>query len=357
MTEPTLVHIVDDVPELEGLERLPMVLVLDGFLDAGNAAARAAQHLVDLADTRVVATFDVDQLHDYRARRPPMSFVRDHYASYDPPRLVVRLCHDTGGTPYLLLHGPEPDIRWEAFCRGVRTVVERFGVHRVVSLGSVPMAVPHTRPIAITQHANDPDLLTGESRWRGELRIPSSAQAVLEVRLGEWGHDAMGFVAHIPHYLAQLDYPAASISLLEHVERAAWLTVDLSGLRAEAEDREAEVSPLPLRQRGRRRGGGRPGAAVRHLRAGRGQRSGAARDRPAAPDRRRDRRPGRAVPRRASTGPTPTPTTTEGLRCPHPPRSSSSCSRWRTSTATCSAASSPTPACSGSSAARSPRRR
>ena len=93
--------------------------VLDGFLDAGNAAARAAQHLVDLADSRVVATFDVDQLHDYRARRPPMSFVRDHYASYEPPRLVVRLCHDTGGTPYLLLHGPEPDIRWEAFCRGV----------------------------------------------------------------------------------------------------------------------------------------------------------------------------------------------------------------------------------------------
>jgi hypothetical protein len=104
------------------------------------------------------------------------------------------------------------------------------------------MAVPHTRPIAITHHANNPDLLTGESPWRGELRIPSSAQALLELRMGEWGHDAMGFVAHIPHYLAQLEYPAASIALLEHVERAAWLTVDLSGLKAEAEDREAEVA-------------------------------------------------------------------------------------------------------------------
>ncbi|QBR91002.1 PAC2 family protein [Nocardioides euryhalodurans] len=242
MTEPTLVHIVDDVPELEGLDRLPMVLVLDGFLDAGNAAARAAQHLVDLGESRVVATFDVDQLHDYRARRPPMSFVRDHYANYDPPRLVVRLVRDTGGTAYLLLHGPEPDIRWEAFARAVRTVVQRFGVTTVVSMGSVPMAVPHTRPIAITHHANNAELLTGESPWRGELRIPSSAQALLELRLGEWGHDAMGFVAHIPHYLAQLDYPAASISLLEHLEIAARLTVDLSGLRAEAEDREAEIT-------------------------------------------------------------------------------------------------------------------
>ena len=239
-----LVHIVDEVPGLDDGDHpaLTLVLVLDGFLDAGNAAARAAQHLVDLADSRVVATFDVDQLHDYRARRPPMSFVRDHYASYEPPRLVVRLCHDTGGTPYLLLHGPEPDNRWEAFTGAVRSVVERFGVTRVVSMGSVPMAVPHTRPIAITHHANNPELLTGESPWRGELRIPSSAQALLELRMGEWGHDAMGFVAHIPHYLAQLEYPAASIALLEHVERAAWLTVDLSGLKAEAEEREAEIT-------------------------------------------------------------------------------------------------------------------
>jgi len=242
VTEAPLVHIVDDVPELEGVERLPMVLALDGFLDAGNAAARAAQHLADLSEARIVATFDVDQFHDYRARRPPMSFVRDHYEAYDAPRLVVRLVRDTGGTPYLLLHGPEPDNRWEAFARAVRSVVERFDVTRVVAMGSVPMAVPHTRPIAITHHANDPELLTGESPWRGELRIPSSAQALLEVRLGEWGHDAMGYVAHIPHYLAQLEYPAASIALLEHVELAAWLTVDLSGLRAEADDREAEVA-------------------------------------------------------------------------------------------------------------------
>jgi predicted ATP-grasp superfamily ATP-dependent carboligase len=198
---------------------------------------------VDLGDTGpVVATFDVDQFHDYRARRPPMSFVRDHYEAYDAPRLVVRLLRDSGGTPYLLLTGPEPDNRWEAFARAVRTVVERFGVTRVVSMGAVPMAVPHTRPIAITHHANNPDLITGDSPWRGELRIPSSAQALLEVRLGEWGHDALGFVAHIPHYLAQLDYPKASAALLENVERAGRLTVDLSGLAAEAEDREAEIA-------------------------------------------------------------------------------------------------------------------
>ena len=250
MADNRLVHIVDDVPELDGPQRpesLTMVVVLDGFLDAGSAAARAAQHLVDLDDTgpgagRVVATFEVDELHDYRARRPAGSFVVDRYQDYDAPRLVVRLLHDTGGTPYLLLQGPEPDIRWEGFARAVREVVERFGVTRTIAMGSVPMAVPHTRPIALTHHANDPELLIGVSPWRGELRVPSSAQALLEIRMGEWEHPMQGFVAHIPHYLAQLSYPQASAALLEQVELAGRLTVDLSGLRAEAEDREAEIA-------------------------------------------------------------------------------------------------------------------
>ena len=239
-------HIVDEVPDLEGISDLTMVLVLDGFLDAGNAAAHAARHLADIntgpsGPGPVVATFDVDQFHDYRARRPAMSFVRDHYESYDAPRLAVRLLRDSGGTPYLLLHGPEPDNRWEAFARAVREVIERLDVTRVVAMGSVPMAVPHTRPIAITPHANRSELVPGDSPWRGELRIPSSAQSLLELRLGEWGHDMLGFVAHIPHYLAQLDYPKAAAILLEKVELAGRLTIDLTELHELAGEREGEI--------------------------------------------------------------------------------------------------------------------
>ncbi|QIK76360.1 PAC2 family protein [Nocardioides piscis] len=237
-----LVHIVDDADGVPAGDDLTLVVVLSGFLDAGKSAELAAQHLADLGDGRVVATFDVDALHDYRARRPPVSFVRDHYADYEAPRLVVRAMTDTGGTPFLLLRGPEPDIRWEAFARAVREVVERFGVRRVVSLGAVPMAVPHTRPISITPHANRPELVTGPSTWTGELRVPASAQALLEIRLGEWGHPALGFVAHIPHYLAQMAYPQAALVLLEQLELGGHLTIDLTELRQAADATENEIT-------------------------------------------------------------------------------------------------------------------
>ena len=202
MPENRHVHILDSVPELESSEHAGPVLVvsLDGFLDSGNAGRLTVEHLlgpghepfehVDQAAVqpgKVVASFDVDAFYDYRARRPPISFVEDHYARYDTPRLVVRMLEDLSGTPYLLLHGPEPDTQWEAFIRAVRSVVDHFGVRLVVSLGSVPMAAPHTRPVTLTNHATRADLLIQPNVWRGEIRVPSSAVSLLELRLGEWG--------------------------------------------------------------------------------------------------------------------------------------------------------------------------
>jgi hypothetical protein len=243
VTEARFVHIVDDVPELEDRSDGPvMVVVLDGFLDAGNASALAAAHLSSDDAGRVVAVFDVDEFYDYRARRPPLSFVEDHYADYDAPRLVVRLMEDTDGAPYLLLSGPEPDVRWEAFARAVKAVVEHFGVRLVVSLGSVPMAVPHTRPVQLTNHATAHRLLVQENVWKGEIRVPASGQSLLELRLGEWGRDAMGFVAHIPHYVAQFDYPQAAVALLEGLEDVTGLQWDLSGLREAGEARQVEIA-------------------------------------------------------------------------------------------------------------------
>ena len=244
-----LVHLSSDVPEL-GHDARPVLLhALDGFLSAGSAGRLAAVHLTGDAD-HVMARFDTDVLHDYRARRPGLVFDQDHYAGYDGPQLVVRLLHDREGTPYLLLAGPEPDFRWEQFTTGVREVVERFGVSLTIGIGSVPMGVPHTRPTLITTHASRRELVDRPNVWRGRLLVPASAQAVLELRLGESGHDAMGYVAHVPHYLAAVDFPAAAVALLEAVAAKTGLQLDLEPLREAAAASMAAIDEQVAEQDG-----------------------------------------------------------------------------------------------------------
>lgn len=234
------VHIVDDVSGL-GEGPFPLLVALHGFLDAGRAAPLAVAHVEGEEPGPVVATFDVDGFHDYRARRPAITFARDHYEGYEAPRLLVRMNRDAEGRPYLLLSGPEPDTRWEAFAVATREVVERLSVDLVVALGSVPMAAPHSRPLTMTQHANQTDLLRQESQWEGELRVPASAQALLEIRLAESGHPMTGYVAHVPHYVADSDYPLAAQRLLEAVQLSTSLRFDVGGLETAAQERAAEI--------------------------------------------------------------------------------------------------------------------
>jgi predicted ATP-grasp superfamily ATP-dependent carboligase len=236
-----LVHVVDDVPELDsGRDDLVLVHALEGFLDAGSAGRLAAQQLAE--GSRVIASFDLDQLYDYRGRRPPLTFSENHYQDYAAPRLVLRLAKDDAGTPYLLLTGPEPDYQWERFAKAVRGLLRRFGVSLTIGLGAVPMALPHTRPLMLTVHSAQPDELDTKNIWRGNIRVPGSAAAVLELRLGEWDHRCMGFVAHVPHYVAQNDYPQAAVELIEAVARQTGLSLGSGGLVQTAAERAREIA-------------------------------------------------------------------------------------------------------------------
>ena len=211
-----------------------LVYALTGFVDAGQAGHLAVAHLLANLEHRVLATFDVDQLLDYRSRRPTMTFDGDRWTSYDQPELVLHEMRDRAGTTFLLLAGPEPDLQWERFAEAVRELVERFGVGLAVGLGAVPMAVPHTRPATVTAHATRRELISDYQPWFGTMELPGHAGALVELRLGQSGHDAMGFVAHVPHYLARIEYPESARSLLEHLARVSGLDLPVEALRPAA---------------------------------------------------------------------------------------------------------------------------
>jgi predicted ATP-grasp superfamily ATP-dependent carboligase len=222
-------------PDARDLGAPVLVQALDGFVDAGIARRLAKEHLIGLStESRVVATFDVDQLHDYRARRPPMVFVEDHWESYDAPALTVTALRDAAGTPYLLLAGPEPDVQWERFTAAVALVVDAFRVRLTVGLNAIPMAVPHTRPAGVIAHASRPEIVAGFEPWVASVQVPGAAGHLIEHRLGQAGRDAAGFAVHVPHYVSQSPYPAAAQVLVESVARVSGLVLPTGALSAAA---------------------------------------------------------------------------------------------------------------------------
>jgi hypothetical protein len=227
--------------ELPALDGPVLIQALTGFVDAGSAIQLSREHLLEHLDGEVIATFDLDQLLDYRSRRPSMIFVEDHWESYEQPSLELHLLRDQLGTPFLLLAGPEPDLQWERFVEAVTGLIDRLGVKLTIGLNSIPMAVPHTRPVSVTAHATDQRLLADHESWLQRVQVPASVGNLIEFRLGQSGHDAMGWAAHVPHYLAQATYPAASELLLDSVSKTTGLALPTGQLREAAKLVREEV--------------------------------------------------------------------------------------------------------------------
>ncbi|MGC4773420.1 proteasome assembly chaperone family protein [Micromonospora sp. DT44] len=233
-----LYQLTDDLPDLG---QPVLIQALTGFVDAGNASRLAREQLLTSLEGRPIATFDVDQLFDYRSRRPVMTFNEDHWESFDAPELKLHLLQDDDETPFLLLTGPEPDLQWERFTAAVAGLAARLDVRLTVGLNSIPMAVPHTRPTGVTAHATRPELISGYEPWLQRVQVPGSVGHLLEFRLGEQGRDALGFAAHVPHYVAQTEYPAAAEVLLSAVSRSTGLLLPGDGLRSAAEVVRVEI--------------------------------------------------------------------------------------------------------------------
>ncbi|MGL4172894.1 MAG: proteasome assembly chaperone family protein [Actinomycetota bacterium] len=221
---------------------LMLVHALTGFVNAGSAVSLTAQHIFDTLPHDVVATFSIDELLDYRSRRPTMTFEQDHYSSFDTPHLAVHAVRDDCGKIFLLLAGPEPDTQWERFVAAVHQLIVRFEVDLTVGIHAIGMAVPHTRPLGIIGHATRASLVPPGFVWPVRVHVPGSAAALLEYRLGEAHRDALGFVVRVPHYLAETSYPDAALVLLERLCQVASLSIPQFALIEAAEESRVAIA-------------------------------------------------------------------------------------------------------------------
>ena len=222
---------VADVP---ALDEPVLVVMLTGWIDASGAAAAAMAALDKECHTTALVAFDDDTYIDYRARRPLLE-LRDGVNTglvWAVPEM--RVGRDADGQDVLLLSGPEPDMAWHRFATTIADLTQELGVRSMAALGAYPFATPHTRSPLLSATSPSPDVLAGLPFRTSSVDVPAGMAAALEQALHERGIPALGIWAQVPHYVASMSYPAASVALLEGLATATGVSVDAGELRREA---------------------------------------------------------------------------------------------------------------------------
>jgi hypothetical protein len=207
-----------------------LVVALEGWIDAGYAAAGAMAHLKASVNSVPIATFDTEELVDHRSRRPVMHLVDGVNTGLTWPVIEVRAGKDLDGRDVLLLTGAEPDIRWRAFVADVVALATELGVRTVVPLGAYPAPVPHTRAGRIATTATTAELANRVGSVKGTLEVPAGVHGAIERACADASIPAVGVWAQVPHYVAGMAYPAASAELVDAVSVATGLRLDATAL-------------------------------------------------------------------------------------------------------------------------------
>lgn len=223
----------------------PILLThFDGAMDAGGAGGLAVSQMLRSLDSRRVATFDSDLLVDYRSHRPLVTVEDWVTTDIEMPEIALDLVHDDLGHPILLLHGPEPDAKWEAFAQAVSDIAHEAGVEISFSLHGIPSGVPHTRPTPVHVQATDASLIPEQPQLAGIMQFPAPMTTFLQERLSTTGIEGVALLASVPYYMSENAYPGAASALLGRLSSLADLSLPVGDLERGASEDLGEVSKL-----------------------------------------------------------------------------------------------------------------
>jgi hypothetical protein len=220
------------------------VVSLVGWIDAGGAAAAAAELLVSELDARPVVTFDRDTFIDYRARRPVLELRDGVSTQLVWPSIELRAGRAAGGKDVLVLTGYEPDMAWHRFTSAVSDVARELGVRRMVGFGAYPFATPHTRAARLSITCGTAELAATLPFLRNSVDVPAGASAAIEQQLTLDGVTAYTLWAQVPHYVAAYPYPAASLALLGGLHDVEGVEIPITALQHEAEEHRSRLDEL-----------------------------------------------------------------------------------------------------------------
>jgi proteasome assembly chaperone (PAC2) family protein len=229
-----------DAPELH---EPTLITAFAGWSDAGGAATADTQYLIDRWRASRIAEIDAEEFYDFTQLRPTVRYVDETTRVIDWPENTFH-CYQTPERDLIILTGIEPHLRWKAYTQALLEVVGRFNVKMVVSLGSLFVEYPHTRPLRVTGTAPTPELQekAGLHMRSGRYEGPTGINGVFNAALREASVPAASIWANVPHYVSASPNPPATLALLRSVTNMLDVEVPLRRMERASESFHVQLT-------------------------------------------------------------------------------------------------------------------
>jgi hypothetical protein len=219
----------------------------EGWNDAGEAASGVINHLGIAWQATPIGAIDPEEYYDFQVNRPVVEIEDGHTQRLIWPTTRISLARaEASGLPrdVLLIHGIEPNMRWQAFSGELVDGLASLGVELVIVLGALLAEAAHTRPVPVSIGSSDPVLVDGSGLSRVDYKGPTGIVGVLQHACAAVGIETVSLWAQVPHYVAQPPSPKATLALLRCVEDVLDLPLPLADLQEEARAWERGVDEL-----------------------------------------------------------------------------------------------------------------
>lgn len=198
-----------------------MITAFAGWSDAGSAATTAAEYLIERWQATRLAEIEAEEFYDFTQLRPTVRYAEGNYRRIDWPENVFYY-HQTPERDFIVLNGIEPHLRWQTYIGHLTEVIQKYKVKLVISIGSMFVEYPHTRPLRVTGSLPDAEMaaragiVTRSGRYEG----PTGISGVFSASLRNLDVQSGSIWANVPHYVSAAPNPSATLALLRSLSGA-----------------------------------------------------------------------------------------------------------------------------------------
>ena len=227
------------------MKRPVLVIAFTGWNDAGNAATMAVRYLAEQLIATKFASVDPEEFYDFSNQRPQVRLVKGNQRQVQWPSYDFYYGTGMGlDRDFVFGTGPEPNLRWKAFCEILLGLAREWKVEMIVTLGAYLDEVLYTRPVPLTgistnkKFIKELDLIP--SRYQG----PTGIIGVLGDLCRKQGVHNMSLWASLPHYLPPSPNPRGTLALVLRLTQWLGLRVDTAPLERAAGEFQNKVNDI-----------------------------------------------------------------------------------------------------------------